>query len=143
MSKNQWYYCSKCHSDQKKVVFNLETNQFECATCGSPVDFHIAADQSNSDVYRGVFYSIFHNNIALVLDQVNLVGIMEQTISTLAELTNLSYPTADRAVVALTKSGMMEKTRMVGNAQAYAFNKRAISLLSLLLSGGGGSHVQD
>ena len=141
MSSQSWYCCTKCQADRQEVILNLVTGQLECASCGAPVEIRLAADLSDSDVYHGVFYSIFNNSVALVLDQVNIVGKMEQTISALSELTNLSYPTTDRAVSTLTKAGLMEKTRMVGNAQVYAFNTRIISLLSLLLTGWGGLHV--
>ena len=70
---------------------------------------------------RGPFYSIFGGPIARLLDQALIVGNMEQTISILAESTNLSYKTTKEALEKLVKMGFAAPTRKIGNAQAYRF----------------------
>ena len=69
----------------------------------------------------GPFTSIFGNPLARVLDQCLYVGNMEQTISMLAESTNLSYKTVDKAVNRLQKMRLMIHTRKIGNAKVYKF----------------------
>jgi hypothetical protein len=71
--------------------------------------------------YIGPFSAVFGNPIAKVLDQSLIVGNMEQTISMLAESTDLSYKTVLTAVEKLEKFGFMTATRKIGNAQAYKF----------------------
>lgn len=70
---------------------------------------------------RGPFSSIFGGPIARLLDQALIVGNMEQTISILAESTNLSYKTTKTALEKLEKMGFVTQTRKIGNAQAYRF----------------------
>lgn len=69
----------------------------------------------------GIFTTIFGGPIARVLDQSLIVGNMEQTISMLAESTNLSYKTAKTALERLIELGFVTETRKIGNAQAYRF----------------------
>ena len=69
----------------------------------------------------GPFTEIFGNPLARVLDQCLYVGNMEQTISMLAESTNLSYKTVDKAVNRLQKMGLITHTRKIGNAKVYKF----------------------
>lgn len=71
--------------------------------------------------YAGPFTAIFGNPTAKVLDQCLIVGNMEQTISMLAESTNLSYKTVLTVVEKLEKFGFISETRKIGNAQAYKF----------------------
>jgi len=71
---------------------------------------------------RGPFTSIFGGPIARLFDQALIVGNMEQTISILAESTNLSYKTTKEALERLMKMGFVVKTRKIGNAQAYKFH---------------------
>ena len=79
--------------------------------------------QSEHEEYatRGPFSSIFGGPIARLLDQASIVGNMEQTISILAESTNLSYKTTKEAIDKLIKMGFVVPTRKIGNAQAYKF----------------------
>ncbi len=71
---------------------------------------------------RGPFSSIFGGPIARIFDQAYIVGNSEQTISMLAESTNLSYKTTKDALMKLVNMGFVIPTRMIGNAQAYKFN---------------------
>ena len=70
----------------------------------------------------GPLSSIFHSPEARILDQSLLVGNMEQTISMLAESTDLSFKTVQKVVKSFIKKGFMTPTRKIGNAQAYRFN---------------------
>lgn len=70
---------------------------------------------------RGPFASIFGGPIARLFDQALIVGNAEQTISILAESTNLSYKTTKVALEKLRKMGFALPTRRIGNAQAYKF----------------------
>lgn len=69
----------------------------------------------------GPLAMIFGSAEARVLDQVRIVGNMEQTIATLSESTNLSFKTTQTAVKKLVSLGFMIQTRRLGNAQAYRF----------------------
>jgi DNA-binding transcriptional regulator GbsR (MarR family) len=71
--------------------------------------------------FEGPFTVIFGNPAAKVLDQSLIVGNMEQTISMLVELTDLSYKTVQSVVKELENVGFMKATRKIGNAQAYRF----------------------
>lgn len=70
----------------------------------------------------GPLSSIFGSPRARVLDQSLLVGNMEQTISMLAESTELSFKTVQKVVKDFVAMGYMTPTRKIGNAQAYRFN---------------------
>ena len=69
----------------------------------------------------GPLTRIFRSATARVLDQMLIVGEMEQTISMLVESTNLSYKTVEKTVKMLISQGYMEQSRRVGNAQTYVF----------------------
>jgi hypothetical protein len=71
---------------------------------------------------RGPFSSIFGGPIARLFDQAYIVGNSEQTISMLAESTNLSYKTTKEALMKLVNMGFVVATRRIGNAQAYKFH---------------------
>lgn len=71
--------------------------------------------------YVGPFTAVFGNPTAKVLDQCLIVGNMEQTISMLAESTDLSYKTVLTVVEKFEKLGFISATRKIGNAQAYRF----------------------
>jgi hypothetical protein len=71
--------------------------------------------------YTGPFAAVFGNPTAKVLDQCLIVGTMEQTISMLADSTDLSYKTVLSVVEKLETLGYMTATRKIGNAQAYKF----------------------
>jgi predicted transcriptional regulator len=60
--------------------------------------------------------------IAKILDQAVLVGNMEQTISMMADSTNLDYKTIQKSLRRLEKYRFVKKSRKVGNAQTYRFN---------------------
>jgi hypothetical protein len=77
--------------------------------------------ESEEYATRGPFASIFGGPIARLLDQALIVGNMEQTISILADSTNLSYKTTKAALAKLEKMGFVAPTRRIGNAQAYKF----------------------
>ena len=79
-------------------------------------------DSAEEYATRGPFSRIFQNSIARVLDQSLLVGTMEQTISMLAESTNLSYKTVEKAVEHLEDVGFIKYSRQIGNAKAYSFD---------------------
>lgn len=70
---------------------------------------------------RGPFSSIFGGPTARLFDQALIVGNSEQTISLLAESTNLSYKTTKEALMKLLEMGFVIPTRKIGNAQAYKF----------------------
>ena len=71
--------------------------------------------------FVGPFAAVFDNPTAKVLDQCLIVGNMEQTISMLAESTDLSYKTVLSVVGKLEHLGFMTATRKIGNAQAFKF----------------------
>ena len=69
----------------------------------------------------GPLTSIFGNAESKVLDQVLIVGNMEQTISMLEESTGLTFSTVQKVVKKFVEKGFMKPTRKIGNAQAYSF----------------------
>jgi Fe2+ or Zn2+ uptake regulation protein len=73
------------------------------------------------DFSQNLLLTVFKNPIARVLDEARVVGSVEQTVSTLSEATKLDYDTIQSALQHLTKLGLVQPTRMVGNAQAYKF----------------------
>ena len=72
---------------------------------------------------------LFESSIAKVLDQVSIVGNMEQTVSMLVESTGLSFKTVWKAVKKLEKLGFITRTRKIGNARAYRFETDRLELL--------------
>ena len=81
----------------------------------------VKPDSAEEYATRGHFTRLFQNSIARVLDQSLIVGNMEQTISMLAESTNLSYKTVEKSVDHLEEIGFIEQTRKIGNAKVYRF----------------------
>lgn len=83
----------------------------------------LSKNQNENEEYatRGPFTSIFGGPIARLFDQALIVGNMEQTITMLADSTNLSYKTTKEALEKLVKIGFAAPTRKMGNAQAYRF----------------------
>jgi len=75
-------------------------------------------------VKEGVLAQVFGGPVAKVLDQSVYVGAMEQTIPMLAESTGLSFKTAQKAVLKLSKLGLVKKSRRIGNTQTYKFDVR-------------------
>jgi len=57
-----------------------------------------------------------------VLDQARMVGGMEQTVPMLSEATKLDIETVQSVILRLTRLGIAQPTRKIGNAQAYKFN---------------------
>ncbi len=57
-----------------------------------------------------------------VLEQARMVGGMEQTVPMLSEATKLDIETVQSAILRLTRLGIAQPTRKIGNAQAYKFN---------------------
>jgi len=74
------------------------------------------------DFSQNLLFTAFKNPIARVLDQARIVGSMEQTVSMLSEATKLDIDTVQSALQHLTRLGVVQPTRKVGNAQAYKFN---------------------
>jgi hypothetical protein len=74
------------------------------------------------DFSRSPLFTVFKNPVARVLDEARRMGNMEQTVSMLSEATKLDNETVQSAIQHLTKLGIVQPTRMVGNAQAYKFN---------------------
>ena len=70
----------------------------------------------------GPLATMFGSASAKVLDQCMIVGNMPQTISMLAELTDLDYKTVQNVVQTFVKKGFMQDLGKIGNAQAYKFN---------------------
>lgn len=69
----------------------------------------------------GPLTKLFNCPTARILDQVQFVGNMEQTISMLKESTNLSYKTVEKTVKRLQEMGLIVPGRRVGNASTYVF----------------------
>ena len=72
--------------------------------------------------FGGPLYAVFRNPVARVLDRARIVGNMEQTVSMLRDQTKLDYKTVQGALDRLIDLGLVQKTRKMGNAQAYRFN---------------------
>ncbi len=70
----------------------------------------------------GPLTRLFRNATARILDQSMIVGKMEQTISMLAEATDLSYKTVSKEVDRLVAIGYMREGRKIGNAKTFSFN---------------------
>src|SRR5712691_1067483 len=74
------------------------------------------------DFSQNLLFSALRNPIARVLEEARIGGNVEQTVSMLSEATKLDYETVEYALKQLTKLGLAQPTRKVGNAQAYKFN---------------------
>lgn len=70
----------------------------------------------------GPLATLFGSASAKVLDQCMTVGNMPQTISMLAESTDLDYKTVQNVVRSFVTKGFMNKLGKIANAQAYKFN---------------------
>ena len=77
--------------------------------------------RNNARWFEGPFSRIFGGPVARIVDEANVVGNMEQTVSMLATSTNLDYKTVKSALEHLIRFGYVRKTRKIGNAQAYRF----------------------
>ena len=94
---------------------------FRCARIKIEESEKMESQVEEKGDYVGPFTAVFGNPTAKVLDQCLIVGNMEQTISMLAESTDLSYKTVLTVVEKLESLGFMTATRKIGNAQAYRF----------------------
>ena len=74
------------------------------------------------DFSQNLLLGAFKNPIARVLEEARIGRNMELTVSMLSEATKLDYPTVESALQHLTRLGLAQPTRKVGNAQAYKFN---------------------
>jgi DNA-binding Lrp family transcriptional regulator len=74
------------------------------------------------DLKGGPFTEVFGGPVARVLDQARIVGNMEQTIPMLAESTDLTFKTVQKAVEKLVKYGFVKRSRKISNAQTYRFD---------------------
>ncbi|SRR5260370_3023785 len=74
------------------------------------------------DFSQNLLFAVARNPIARVLDQVRMAGNVEQTVSTLSEATRLDFETVESSLQQLTRLGIAQPTRKVGNMQAYKFN---------------------
>jgi DNA-binding transcriptional ArsR family regulator len=74
------------------------------------------------DFSQNLLFAVAKNPIARVLDQARIAGNVEQTVSTLSEATKLDLETVESALQQLTRLGLAQPTRKVGNMQAYTFN---------------------
>lgn len=78
--------------------------------------------RADLDWFSGPLSSIFKSPVARVLDEARIIGNMEQTVSMLAEVTELDYKTVKSILRHLIRIGFVKPTRKIGNAQAYRFN---------------------
>ena len=69
----------------------------------------------------GPLSSIFSSPEARVLDQAFLVGNMKQSIPMLEESTGLSFKTVQKALLRLSRKGLVAPAGKIGNAKAYQF----------------------
>lgn len=69
----------------------------------------------------GPLTQLFRNATARILDQSMIAGEMEQTISMLAEATDLSYKTVATEIDRLVTLGYMREGRKIGNAKTFRF----------------------
>ena len=69
----------------------------------------------------GPLTQLFRNATARILDQSMIVGRMEQTVTMLAEATELSYKTVATEIERLVALGYMKEGRKMGNAKTYSF----------------------
>jgi len=74
------------------------------------------------DFSQNLLFAVAKNPIARVLDQARIAGNVEQTVSTLSEATKLDFETVASSLQQLTRLGIAQPTRKVGNMQAYKFN---------------------
>nr|WP_276976459.1 hypothetical protein [Ferrimicrobium acidiphilum] len=85
----------------------------------------------------GPLEAVFSNAIARVLDQASIVGNMDQTTAMLVESTELDFKSVQLAVARLVEHGLMEPTKKIGHAQAYAFDMDKLRWLAYWVTNGG------
>ena len=74
------------------------------------------------DFSQNLLFAVAKSPIARVLDQARIAGNVEQTVSTLSKATKLDLETVQSSLQQLTRLGIAQPTRKVGNLQAYKFN---------------------
>jgi len=74
------------------------------------------------DFSQNLLFAALKNPMARVLDHARAVGNVEQTVSMLSEATKLDLETVESALQQLTRLGVAQPTRKIGNMQAYKFN---------------------
>jgi len=78
--------------------------------------------QVNKPYYDGPLVRIFGGPTARILDEADIVGNMEQTISMLSESTGLDNRTVKTVLTRLKKFRLIRKGRKSGKNQTYRFN---------------------
>lgn len=74
------------------------------------------------DFSQNLLFAVAKNPIARVLDHAKIAGNMEQTVSMISEATKLDLETVESALQQLTRLGLAQPTKKIGNMQAYTFN---------------------
>ena len=74
------------------------------------------------DFSQNTLLTALKNPTRRILDQARIAGSMELTVPSLAEATKLDIQTVQSAILQLTRLGIAQPTRKIGNAQAYKFN---------------------
>src|SRR5260370_17790170 len=74
------------------------------------------------DFSQNLFFAAVKSPMARVLDQARIAGGVEQTVFSLSEATKLDVETVESALQHLTRLGLAQPSRKIGNAQAYKFN---------------------
>jgi DNA-binding transcriptional regulator YhcF (GntR family) len=98
----------------------IRLNEAGCASGRNEGEWRMS--RWRPDALSGPISTIIRSRaIARVLDEALIVGNMEQTVSMLSESTRFDYKTVQSALHHLIKCGLVQKTRKIGNAQAYRF----------------------
>jgi len=74
------------------------------------------------NTFDGPLSRIFRDPTARIIEEARIFGNMEQTVSMLSDATKLDYKTVKSVLKHLMDVGFVQKTRKIGNAQAYRFN---------------------
>ena len=74
------------------------------------------------DFSQNALLAALKNPTRRILDQARVARSMELTVPTLAEATKLDIETVQSAILQLTRLGIAQPTRKIGNTQAYKFN---------------------
>ncbi len=74
------------------------------------------------DFSQNLLFTAFKNPIARLLNEARISGNMEQTVSMLSEATKLDYETVQSTLQQLTRLGLVQPSRRVGNEQVYKFD---------------------
>jgi predicted transcriptional regulator len=74
------------------------------------------------DFSQNLLFAVAKNPMARVLDHAKIAGNVEQTVSMISEATKLDLETVESALQQLTRLGLAQPTKKIGNMQAYKFN---------------------